>query len=114
MFIGLTKGYIEMGGVSIPNLAGLLAAYQADSDVNVLSTPHILTTDNEEAEIIVGDEVPHAGAREVLPNSGTSNSVYSSTTRTWGLPCASLPISTRMIMSSWKSIRRSKRWLKLR
>src|SRR5690606_41871173 len=28
------------------------------SDVNVLSTPHILTTDNEEAEITVGQNVP--------------------------------------------------------
>jgi general secretion pathway protein D len=29
-----------------------------NNDVNVLSTPHILTTDNEEAEIVVGDNVP--------------------------------------------------------
>jgi general secretion pathway protein D len=85
LFIGLTKGFIEMGGVSFPNLAALLAAYQTDSDVNVLSTPHILTTDNEEAEIIVGEEVPYAGAREVLPNSGTSSSVYSYNYKNVGL-----------------------------
>jgi len=85
LFIGLTKGFIEMGGASFPNLAALLAAYQTDSDVNVLSTPHILTTDNEEAEIIVGEEVPYAGAREVLPNSGTSSSVYSYNYKNVGL-----------------------------
>jgi general secretion pathway protein D len=31
---------------------------QQSSDVNVLSTPHILTSDNEEAEITVGQNVP--------------------------------------------------------
>jgi len=85
MFIGLTKGYIDMGGISFPNLATLVAAYQTDNDVNILSTPHILTTDNEEAEIIVGQEVPFAGAREVLPNSGTSNSIYSINYKNVGL-----------------------------
>ena len=77
--------YRRMGGVSFPNLAGLLAAYQTDNDVNILSTPHILTTDNEEAEIIVGQEVPFAGAREVLPNSGTSSSIYSINYKNVGL-----------------------------
>jgi general secretion pathway protein D len=33
-------------------------ALQQSSDVNVLSTPHILTSDNEEAEITVGQNVP--------------------------------------------------------
>ncbi|MEW5800852.1 MAG: type II secretion system secretin GspD [bacterium] len=84
MFIGLTKGYISMGGTSFPNLASLIAAYQTDSDVNILSTPHILTTDNEEAEIIVGQEVPFAGSREVLANN-TSSSIYSINYKNVGL-----------------------------
>ncbi|MEW6380839.1 MAG: type II secretion system secretin GspD [bacterium] len=84
MFIGLTKGYINMGGLSFPNLAALVAAYQTDNDVNILSTPHILTTDNEEAEIIVGQEVPFAGAREVLSNNA-SNSIYSINYKNVGL-----------------------------
>lgn len=84
MFIGLTKGYIEMGGLSFPNLAALVAAYQTDNDVNILSTPHILTTDNEEAEIIVGQEVPFAGSREVLSNN-VSNSIYSINYKNVGL-----------------------------
>ena len=36
----------------------LLHALQTSSDVNVLSTPHLLTSDNEEAEITVGQNVP--------------------------------------------------------
>ena len=36
-----------------------MQAYQKDSDVNIISTPQILTTDNEEAEIYVGENVPY-------------------------------------------------------
>ena len=45
-------------GVSIPAFGIVLNALQTSSDVNVLSTPHILTSDNEEAEITVGQNVP--------------------------------------------------------
>lgn len=49
---------INIGGLSIPNFGLVINALQTSSDVNVLSTPHILTTDNEEAEITVGQNVP--------------------------------------------------------
>jgi general secretion pathway protein D len=45
-------------GIAIPSFGAILQAMQTDSDVNVLSTPHILTMDNEEAEIIVGENIP--------------------------------------------------------
>lgn len=45
-------------GISLPAFGVLLQMLQTDSDANVLSTPHILTMDNEEAEIIVGSNVP--------------------------------------------------------
>ncbi|MBN1946133.1 MAG: type II secretion system secretin GspD [Bradymonadales bacterium] len=45
-------------GVTLPSFGAILNALQSDRNVNVLSTPHILTTDNEEAEIIVGQNVP--------------------------------------------------------
>ena len=41
----------------------LLNALQTDSDVNVLSAPNIVTTDNEEAEIVVGRNVPFLASR---------------------------------------------------
>ncbi len=44
--------------ITIPSFGVVLNALQTSSDVNVLSTPHILTTDNEEAEISVGQNVP--------------------------------------------------------
>lgn len=51
-------GSEEMVGVSIPGFGVALQALQQNSDVNVLSTPHILATDNAEASITVGENVP--------------------------------------------------------
>lgn len=36
----------------------ILTALQQDTSSNILSTPHVMTMDNEEASIIVGQEVP--------------------------------------------------------
>ncbi|HYV45032.1 MAG TPA: type II secretion system secretin GspD [Myxococcaceae bacterium] len=49
---------IDKLGLKIPAFGVVLHALQVSSDVNVLSTPHILTSDNEEAEITVGQNVP--------------------------------------------------------
>ncbi|HET6922191.1 MAG TPA: type II secretion system secretin GspD, partial [Anaeromyxobacteraceae bacterium] len=41
-----------------PSMAIFIQALQTSSDVNVLSTPHLLAQDNEESEIVVGQNVP--------------------------------------------------------
>ena len=46
------------GGIVIPSQAVLVSAVSKNQNVNVLSTPTILSTDNEEAEIVVGENVP--------------------------------------------------------
>jgi general secretion pathway protein D len=46
------------GGITIPTQSILLQAAQSNANVNVLSAPTILATDNQEAEIIVGENVP--------------------------------------------------------
>ena len=43
---------------TIPALSALINLSQKDDHVNVLSAPRLLTSDNEEAEIIVGENVP--------------------------------------------------------
>ncbi len=48
-------GTLEEGGVSF---AGIVSALAGDGDSNVISTPTIVTMDNEEARIEVGQEVP--------------------------------------------------------
>ncbi len=57
--MGVISEAIEIAGVKFPNLAAVVNAYQQDRDVHILSTPQILTTDNEEAEIMVGKNVPY-------------------------------------------------------
>lgn len=43
---------------SVPKISGIIMALASDTDANVLSTPSIMTMDNEEAQITVGQEVP--------------------------------------------------------
>jgi general secretion pathway protein D len=45
-------------GTVIPAQIALIQASEVNNDVNVLSAPNILTTDNQEAEIVVGQNVP--------------------------------------------------------
>jgi general secretion pathway protein D len=44
--------------ITIPALSALIDVSRRDADVNILSAPRLLTSDNEEAEIIVGSNVP--------------------------------------------------------
>jgi general secretion pathway protein D len=54
---GITVGVgrLSDNGVSF---AAVLNALQGDADTNIISTPSIVTTDNEEASLNVGQEVP--------------------------------------------------------
>lgn len=58
--LGLLGPMVKIPGtsISLPAFALLLQATQTDNSVNILSTPAILTMDNEEAEIVVGERVP--------------------------------------------------------
>ncbi len=44
--------------ITIPALSALIDISKTDTDVNILSAPRLLTSDNEEAEIVVGQNVP--------------------------------------------------------
>lgn len=57
--VGIFSELLEIGGIKFPGLAAIVRAYRKDKDVNILSTPQILTTDNEEAVITVGKNVPY-------------------------------------------------------
>lgn len=51
-------GSEDIFGFAVPSFGFVLNALQTNANVNVLSTPHIMTTDNEKAEISVGERVP--------------------------------------------------------
>jgi general secretion pathway protein D len=53
-----SSGSISLPGITIPSQALILRAVQTNQNVNVLSTPTLLTTDNQEAEIVVGNNIP--------------------------------------------------------
>lgn len=55
-------------GFPIPSFGVVLNALQTNSNVDVLSTPHIMTTDNEAAEISVGERIPVV--RGIAPAGG--------------------------------------------
>ena len=51
-------GSEQLFGFPVPSFGVVLNALQSNANVNVLSTPHIMTTDNEKAEISVGERIP--------------------------------------------------------
>lgn len=57
--LGIFSQLLEIGGVKFPNLAAIVNAYKNDRDVHILSTPQILTTNNQEASIHIGRNVPY-------------------------------------------------------
>ncbi len=68
--VGAVKGTFRFRGQEFLNVGALLRALQTDSDVNVLSTPNILTTDNMKAEIMVGENVPFVGSQTQSATTG--------------------------------------------
>ena len=68
--VGAVKGTFTFRGQEFLNVGALLRALQTDSDVNVLSTPNILTTDNQKAEIMVGENVPFVASQTQSATTG--------------------------------------------
>ena len=70
--ITLGVGRISDTGTSF---AAILRALQGDADTNIISTPSIVTTDNEEASINVGQEVPFLTGSFSQAGTGTGGAV---------------------------------------
>ena len=71
--LGLFGEAVEIAGVSFPSIAAIVQAFKKDRDVNILSTPQLLTTDNQEASITVGRNVPFQ-----TTTSTTNNDTFNS------------------------------------
>lgn len=57
--LGVFGEFVRIGNAVFPNLGAVVRAYKKDKDVHILSTPQILTMDNEEAKITVGKNIPY-------------------------------------------------------
>ena len=55
------------------NIGAVLQALDSNDLLNVLSTPNILTSDNKEAEIIVGENVPFQGSSTISSGLSTTS-----------------------------------------
>lgn len=57
--VGVIRGQITLPGLgTVLNLGALARALESDANANILSTPNLLTMDNEEAKIVIGKNVP--------------------------------------------------------
>ena len=70
--MGIVGAGITIGGITFPNIGAVVQAYKTDTDVSILSTPQIMTLDNEEAEINVGSNVPYITRQDSTATSTTN------------------------------------------
>ncbi|HUQ74112.1 MAG TPA: type II secretion system secretin GspD [Burkholderiales bacterium] len=74
--IGIARGTITLPGIgTVANLQFLARALERNSKANILSTPNILTLDNEEARITVGQNVPFITGQFISPASAGAATV---------------------------------------
>ncbi|SAL17469.1 general secretion pathway protein D [Caballeronia sordidicola] len=71
---GLNIGLLHKFG-NFFGLGGLLQALSTSADANILSTPNLITLDNEEAKIVVGQNVPVVTGSYATPTANTGTSV---------------------------------------
>ena len=75
---GLTLGMVTepltIAGVTVSNITAIINAVKTDDDFRIISTPQILTTDNEEARIVVGENRPFQTRSTTDVSGGTFES----------------------------------------
>lgn len=80
--IGIVKGQVSIPGVGqILNLGVLVRALEADANANILSTPTLLTLDNEEASIVIGQNVPFITGQYALSGAATTPTPFQTVER---------------------------------
>ena len=81
--IGVIKGVVTIPGISgeILNLGVLVRALEADNNANILSTPTLLTLDNEEARIVIGQNVPFITGQYALTGAATTPTPFQTVER---------------------------------
>jgi general secretion pathway protein D len=75
--LGLVKGTIDIFGTEIANLGVLARALETNANANILSTPTLLTLDNEEAKISIGSNVPFLTGQYAVTGSSTTANPFS-------------------------------------
>lgn len=80
--IGIVKGQVSIPGVGqIVNLGLLVRALETDARANILSTPTLLTLDNEEASITIGQNVPFITGQYAMSGAATTPTPFQTVER---------------------------------
>jgi general secretion pathway protein D len=81
--IGVVKGTVTIPGVGaqILNIGLLVRALQTDANANILSTPTLLTLDNEEAKIVIGQNVPFVTGSYAVSAAATTPTPFQTVER---------------------------------
>ncbi len=72
--LGVFSEFIEFGGMKFQNIGAMVQAFRKDQGIYILSTPQLLTTDNEEAVINIGKNIPYQTKTGTTSTSETYNS----------------------------------------
>ena len=72
--VGLLTEPITIAGIDVSNISAIINTVKTDDDFRILSTPQILTTDNEEARITVGENRPYQTRATTDVSGGTYES----------------------------------------
>jgi general secretion pathway protein D len=67
-----SNGVPTTTNLKVPGFAALFSLNEFKDAVNVLSTPQLLTSDNKEAEIIVGENVPFISQTQTSTSTGVA------------------------------------------
>ncbi|MCP1462605.1 type II secretion system secretin GspD [Pseudomonas sp. S3E17] len=80
--IGVVNGTVDIPGIGkVLDLKVLARALKSKGGTNVLSTPNLLTLDNEAASIFVGQTIPFVTGSYVTGGGGTSNNPFQTVQR---------------------------------
>ena len=74
--LGIFSDEIEIAGVTFRNLQAVINYFRQDKETSIISTPQLLTTDNEEAKIIVGKNVPYQTTTSTSDNNTFNSFEY--------------------------------------
>jgi general secretion pathway protein D len=70
LILGVLRHAITIGGKEVFNIPAVLRAVQGNTNVNVLANPNLLAIDNQEAQIIIGEERPFLRSTSQTPGGG--------------------------------------------
>jgi general secretion pathway protein D len=81
--IGVIRGVVKIPGIGaeVLNLGVLVRALESNNNANILSTPTLLTLDNEEARIIIGQNVPFITGQYALSGGATTPTPFQTVER---------------------------------